>query len=277
MAACMASFAINDALIKSSSAYFPLVQAIFLRSLFTTGFLGAMAIYKRTPFRVIALSDWKLIGLRSFGEVIGAFLFLYAVFNMPLANATAILQSLPLAVTVGAAIFLKEPVGWRRYMAVGIGFLGVIIIVQPGTEGFTSISFFALAAVVFIMIRDLSTRRISRAVPSSAVSLITSACITVVSGIALAFIDWEPVTWTGISILFAASIFVICGYILSVSAVRVGEVGFVSPFRYTILIFSMILSILVFGDIPDAGMLIGSAIVVAMGIYTFYRERKVKA
>jgi drug/metabolite transporter (DMT)-like permease len=276
MAACMASFAINDALIKSSSAFFPLVQAIFLRSLFTTGFLGIMAIRKKVPFRVISKADWKLIGLRSFGEVIGAFLFLYAVFNMPLANATAILQSLPLAVTVGAAVFLKEPVGWRRYIAVLIGFTGVMIIVRPGTEGFTSISFFALSAVVFIMIRDLSTRRISRTVPSFLVSFITSVCIMGVSGIAALFIDWTPVTWEGMSILFAASIFVIAGYILSVSSVRIGEVGFVSPFRYTILIFSMILSITIFGDVPDFWMLLGSSIVVATGIYTFYRERKVK-
>ena len=235
-----------------------------------------MAIRKKVPFRVISKADWKLIGLRSFGEVIGAFLFLYAVFNMPLANATAILQSLPLAVTVGAAVFLKEPVGWRRYIAVLIGFTGVMIIVRPGTEGFTSISFFALSAVVFIMIRDLSTRRISRTVPSFLVSFITSVCIMGVSGIAALFIDWTPVTWEGMSILFAASIFVIAGYILSVSSVRIGEVGFVSPFRYTILIFSMILSITIFGDVPDFWMLLGSSIVVATGIYTFYRERKVK-
>ncbi len=277
MAACMASFAINDALIKSSSAFFPLFQAIFLRSLFTTSFLGLMALRKKVNFKGISRNDWKLIMIRSTGEIIGAYFFLYAVFNMPLANATAILQSMPLAVTVGAAIFLKEPVGWRRYMAVIVGFIGVMIIVRPGTEGFTHYSFFALAAVIFIVTRDLSTRRISKTVPSFLVSFITSACITISSAILLMFVDWQPVTLENISILFAASIFVIAGYVLSVSSVRIGEIAFVSPFRYTILIWSMILGFVVFGDIPDMWMLIGSAIVVTMGIYTFYRERKVSA
>ncbi len=277
MAACMASFAINDALIKSSSAFFPLFQAIFLRSLFTTGFLGLMALRKKVRLQGISKADWKLILLRSAGEIIGAFFFLYAVFNMPLANATAILQSMPLAVTVGAAIFLKEPVGWRRYIAVIIGFIGVMIIVRPGTEGFTHYSFYALAAVVFIVTRDLATRRISKAVPSFLVSFITSVGITISSAVMLLFVDWQPVTLENISILFAASIFVIAGYVLSVSSMRVGEIGFVSPFRYTILIWSMLLGVIVFGDIPDVWMLVGSAIVVSMGIYTFYRERKVMA
>lgn len=213
--------------------------------------------------------------LRSGGEIIGAFLFLYAVFNMPLANATSILQSMPLAVTVGAAIFLKEPVGWRRYSAVLIGFIGVMIIVRPGTDGFTHYSFFALAAVLFIVTRDLATRRISKAVPSFLVSFITSCGITISSAIMLIFVDWQPVTLQNISILFVASIFVIAGYILSVSSMRVGEIGFVSPFRYTILIWSMLLGFFIFGDVPDFWMLVGSTIVVTMGIYTFYRERKV--
>ncbi|MBL4666190.1 MAG: DMT family transporter [Sneathiella sp.] len=277
MATCMAAFGINDALIKSSSEHFTLIQTIFIRSIFTSVLLGILA-WRQRAFRVgISSQDWKLIFLRMIGEIIGAYLFLYSIFNMPLANATAILQSMPLAITLGAALFLKEDVGWRRYVAVLIGFSGVLIIVRPGTEGFNSFSFFALGAVVLFVCRDLTTRRISKTIPSSMVSFVTSIGIMVTSASLLPFIDWRPVTVENISILMAASLFVIVGYVLSVSAMRTGDIGFVSPFRYTILLWSIVLGILVFGDIPDVWTIVGSAVVVITGIYTFYRERKRQA
>lgn len=274
MATCMAAFGINDALIKSSSEHFTLVQTIFIRSIFTSVLLLIFA-WRQKAFQVdISLRDWKLIGFRMFGEIIGAYLFLYSIFNMPLANATAILQSMPLAITLGAALFLKEDVGWRRYVAVLIGFSGVLIIVRPGTEGFNSFSFFALGAVVLFVCRDLTTRRISKTIPSSMVSFVTSLGIMVTSACLLPFIEWRPVTVENTSILVAASLFVIVGYILSVSAMRTGDIGFVSPFRYTILLWSIVLGVIVFGDIPDAWTIVGSTVVVVTGTYTFYRERK---
>jgi len=196
---------------------------------------------------------------------------------MPLANATAILQSMPLAITLGGAIFLKEPVGWRRYMAVFIGFAGVMIIVRPGTDGFNTYSFFALSAVALLVLRDLTTRKISAQVNASLVSFLSSAAIMVTTGLLLPFTDWTPLTVTNTSLLLCASFFVIFGYVLSVSAMRTGEIGFVSPFRYTILLWSIVLGIFVFGDIPDRWTILGSTVVVVMGIYTFYREQKLNS
>jgi len=276
MVTCMAAFGINDALIKSSSEHFTLVQTIFIRSIFTSILLGIFA-WRQKAFRVvIAGRDWKLIFLRMVGEIIGAYLFLYSIFNMPLANATALLQSMPLAITLAAALFLKEDVGWRRYLAVLIGFGGVMIIVRPGTEGFNSFSFFALGAVVLFVCRDLTTRKISKTIPSSMVSFVTSLGIMVTSACALPLVEWQTVTLENTSILMAASLFVIVGYVLSVSAMRTGDIGFVSPFRYTILLWSILLGILVFGDIPDIWTITGSVIVVTTGIYTFYRERRLE-
>jgi len=274
MTVCMAAFGINDALMKLGSEHFSLVQAIFVRSIFTTILIGGFAWYKGAFKVSIPGKDWKLIALRVTGEVFGAFFFLTAIFNMPLANATAILQSLPLAVTLGAALFLGETVGWRRYGAILIGFAGVMIIVRPGSEGFNSYSFYALGAIVFIVLRDLSTRRISGSIPSSFVSFLTSLVIMIVTAVLLPFQDWIPLTAQNTSILFAASLFVVFGYVLSVSSVRIGEIAFVSPFRYTILLWSMVLGIFMFGDFPDTWTLVGSAVVVTMGIYTFYREQK---
>ena len=111
--------------------------------------------------------DRRLIGLRCLAEIGGTVCFLTALFHMPIANASAILQSLPLAVTLGAAIFFGEPVGWRRYVAIAIGFVGVLIIVRPGSEGFNAYALWAVAAIVFIVTRDLSTRRLSPDVPGA--------------------------------------------------------------------------------------------------------------
>ena len=127
-----------------------------------------------------AVADWKLVVLRMAAEIGATICFLTALFNMPIANATAILQSMPLAVTLAAALFLGEHVGWRRYTAITVGFIGVIIIVQPGSEGFTVYSLWAVAAVGFMVVRDLATRRMTHALPSIFVALTTSVGITVV-------------------------------------------------------------------------------------------------
>ncbi|MBL4906133.1 MAG: DMT family transporter [Sneathiella sp.] len=274
MAVCMAAFGINDALMKLASEHFSLIQAMFVRSIFTTLLLGGFAWHKKALFIAVPKKDRKLIFFRIVGEILGSFLFLTAIFNMPLANATAILQSMPLAVTLGGAVFLGEAVGWRRYLAVLIGFSAVMIIVRPGTEGFNTYSFFALAAVALLVLRDLSTRRISSQIPSSFVSFLSSAAIMLTTGFLLPFTDWVPLSVENTSLLFAASLFVIFGYVFSVSAMRIGEIGFVSPFRYTILLWSIVLGVLVFGDIPDFWTIVGSALVVVTGIYTFYREQK---
>ncbi|MEH6402537.1 MAG: DMT family transporter [Sneathiella sp.] len=275
MAACMAAFGINDALMKTASEHFSLIQAMFVRSIFTTVLLAGFAWHKGAFKVSVPPKDRVLIALRTIGEITGSFLFLTAIFNMPLANATAILQSMPLAITLGGAIFLKEPVGWRRYLAVFIGFAGVMVIVRPGTEGFNTYSFFALAAVALLVLRDLTTRKISQQVNSSLISFLSSSAIMITTGFLLPFTDWTALTVTNTSLLLGASLFVIFGYVLSVSAMRTGEIGFVSPFRYTILLWSIVLGIFIFGEIPDGWTVFGSVIVVVMGIYTFYREQKI--
>jgi drug/metabolite transporter (DMT)-like permease len=276
MSACMAAFGINDALIKASSADFSLFQAIFIRSVITTFFLFIYAWRQRAFASSLAFKDKLMIVVRIIGEICGAFMFLHAIFNMPLANATAILQSMPLAVTLAGAIFLNEPVGWRRYVAVIIGFIGVMIIVRPGTEGFNSYSFYALGAVACLVVRDLTTRQLSPSVPSSLVSFLTSAGILLASGAMLPFSKWHEVTQGGLLTVAAAAGFLIFGYVLNVSSMRIGEIAFVSPFRYTILLWSIVLGAIVFGDIPDGWTTAGSVIVVLTGIYTFYREQRAK-
>jgi drug/metabolite transporter (DMT)-like permease len=276
MAASMAGYVLNDTMVKLLSDSLSIFQVMFLRGLFATTLLGLIAWKAKSLFPAIEKSDWRFMILRLTGEIGATFCYLTALFNMPLANATAILQALPLAVTLGAALFFGEPVGWRRYLAIIIGFVGVLIIVRPGAEGFNAYSMSALAAVGFIVLRDLSTRRLPARIPSIFVALLTSVGVTVMGAVLSPAMDWELVGASELKLLGAAALFLVCGYLFSVMTMRVGEISFISPFRYSILIWAIILGIVVFGDIPDGWTVFGSTIVVLMGTYTFYRERKIQ-
>lgn len=274
MAAAMAGYGLNDALIKLSSAHLELFQAVFLRGLVATCLIALLAWRMRALRVRVPPADRPVLALRITGEIGGTICFLTALFNMPIANATAILQSLPLAITLAAALFLGERVGWRRYSAVTVGFLGVLMIVRPGSDGFNAYSLWALASVAFIVLRDLATRRLSAAVPSLLVALVTAVSITALGGLVSAFGRWNPVAAVDIAVLAAAAAFLTLGYLCSIMTMRIGEISFSSPFRYTILIWAIILGIVVFGEVPSAWTLAGAAVVVGTGLYTFYRERR---
>ncbi|MGB0853386.1 MAG: DMT family transporter [Pikeienuella sp.] len=270
----MAAFVVNDALMKSLAGDIPLFQAIFLRGLAAMALIGGLA-WARGAAKPSALAkaDRKPAFIRVCAEIGTTTCFLTALFNMPLANATAILQSTPLALTLVAAVFLREPVGWRRWTAVLIGFSGVMLIVRPGAEGFNSAAYWALGAVGFIIIRDLATKRLSPATPSLSITLMTAIAITCLGGVVSCFQEWEPVTNTTLIILALSACFLFVGYLFSVMTMRVGDMAFVSPFRYTILIWALILGAVVFGEVPGPLTLLGAAIVAGTGLYTFYRER----
>jgi len=276
MSASMAAFVLNDAIIKIAAENLSIFQVMFIRGLFTTAMIAMIAYYKKASFKVISKADWKILTLRMVGELGATTCFLTALFNMPLANATSILQSLPLAITLGAAVFLREPVGWRRYMAIIIGFLGILIIVRPGSDGFNSYSIWAIGAVGFVVLRDLSTRRLSQETPSILVALITAIGVTLAGAVLSPTMEWHVVTNKSVWLLLVAAAFLMFGYMFSVITMRIGEISFVSPFRYTALVWAILLGYLVFGDIPDKWTLIGSCIIVVMGCYTFYREHKLR-
>lgn len=275
MSISVAAFVVNDTTMKLVAEHLGIFQAIFLRGIFTSLLLAGLCLYKGHLAYRVPKGDRLLICLRLVGEIGGAIFYLTALFHMPIANATAILQALPLAVTLAGAVFLSETVGWRRYFAIAAGFIGVLMVVRPGSDGFNEFSIYAIIAVLFIVLRDLSTRRLSAAVPSLFVSLLTSIAVMIVGAILALTADWQPVTVEGVSLLAMASLFIIFGYLFSVMAMRVGDISFTSPFRYTILIWAIILGFFVFGDIPDTWTILGSLIIVGSGVYTFYRERHV--
>ena len=274
MMGSMAAFTINDTCVKATHGALPLLQLLTLRGLVSSLLLYLLARHLGALHLRMARRDAVLLALRCVAEVAAAYFFLTALMNMPLANVTAVLQVLPLTVTLGAALFFGETVGWRRALAIALGFGGMLLIVRPGPEGFSLHAIYALAAVGCVTVRDLTTRRMSAEVSSMTVTLASALAVFVAAGLASAWVDWVPLTVKTASLIGASSFFVMLGYLLSVLVMRVGEVSFVAPFRYTGLIWALGLGWAVFGHWPEPLTLLGAAIVAAAGLFTFYRGRK---
>ena len=276
MTGAMVTFTINDAFTKSLGDVIPLSQLLFLRGIGVTLCLLVMARLLGQLRFDLPRRDWGIMWLRAGGEIGGAYFFITALFHMPIANVSAILQVLPLSVSLAGALFMGEALGWRRLVAILIGFGGVMLIVRPGGADFNAYSLYALASVACVTMRDLVVRRLSPVVPSLMVSLIASVGITAFAGVASLAEDWQPMTAWESARLGGATVFVIFGYIFSVAAMRVGEIGFVAPFRYTSLLTALLLGLLIFGEVPSALTLAGAGIVVATGIFTLLRERRLR-
>jgi S-adenosylmethionine uptake transporter len=277
MTASMGSFTLNDVFVKLLAEDMPLFQIVFLRSVLTA-ILLAMAAAAMGQLRLRpGPGDRARLTWRTLFEIATMVAFLYALVNMPIANATAILAALPLSVTLAAAVFLKEPLGWRRMSAVLVGFVGVMLIVQPGTDGFNAFSLSAMLAVLFITGRDLVTRGMGPGLPSLGVALVTAIGVGAVSLVLSLFQTWAPVDLRGAFFIACSSFFIIGGYLFSIMVMRVGEVAVVAPFRYTGLVFALIFGLLFFAEWPNAMALLGAVVVVATGIYTILRERALAA
>lgn len=277
MIASMAAFTLNDAVMKLMAGQVPLFQLVFLRGAMTTVAVGFLLLLLGQFTRGLDNKDWGWIALRTAAEVAATFFFLSALFNMPIANVTAILQALPLTITLAAAIFLQEPVGWRRVTAIVIGFLGVLLVVRPGAADFNAYSLYALAAVGCVTVRDLATRKLSPKTPSVLVMFINSLAVTLVFGSVTFASPWVPMTSETIGLTVTAAILIVGAYLFSIMVMRVGEIAFVAPFRYTGLLWAMLLGLVLFGEWPDTVTLLGAAIIVASGLFMFYREASLRA
>ena len=278
MALSMLGYVFNDTFIKLVGNDLGLFQSIFIRGIFASILIALIAWHRDALVPdggIINTVRNKSLIVRVLAEVAGTFFFIKALFNMPIANVTAILQVLPLTITLGAAVFFGEAVGWRRYLAILVGFIGVLLIVQPGSDGFNIFALSALAATVCVTIRDLATKNLPTTTNSVFVSMCTAFAIFAFGAIGTLFEPWQAVKASHVALLFFASIALVAGYIFSVLCMRSGEVSFTSPFRYSILIWALLIGYFVFGDVPDLLTLVGAVVIVASGLFTFYRERVV--
>jgi len=275
MMACMSAFVLNDAFVRLAGDSLPLAQILFLRGVLTTLILLTFAIYLGTfKVGVIKKDKWKIF-FRSVAEALTAYFFLTAVLNMPFANVTALLQILPMTVTLGASLVFKERVGAIRIVLIIIGFLGVILIINPSSDGFNLYSGYALMSVILITIRDLITRKLSVEVPTLLPTVSASFGVLLFSIILLAKTPMQPLSIQNSFFIISAAFFIIFGYYTAVLVMRVGDISVVSPFRYSAIIFALILGTIFFKEWPDLTALIGICIVTAAGGFLLYKNHAI--
>jgi len=271
MLVAMASFACGDSLMKLASVDLPTGELVWLRAL---GMASVSFVYALVTgaFR----NAWRMVAppmlLRALGDVGGAISFQSALARMAFADLIAIIQANPLLVTAASAVFLAERVGWRRWTAAAVGLMGVLLIVRPGTSAFTWWSILALLSVLFSTLRDVSTKCIDRAVPAVLIIWVSSTAVGI-GGLLLAF--FEEWVWPEPMVLLqvmGAGAFSLTGHVCIIAAVRKGDLSAVAPFRYSIVIWALILGFLIWGTLPDMLTLLGMLIVTSAGLYTFHRE-----
>jgi drug/metabolite transporter (DMT)-like permease len=278
MVLAMAGFAVEDMFIKLMADRVPIGEILTFLGLGGALVFGIVVWLQGRPLLTRDMLCLPIL-LRGIGEMVGTIGFVSAFVLTEISTASAIFQATPLAVAMGAAIFLGEPVGWRRWSAIGVGLCGVLLIIRPGMAGFEPLSLLALLAVVALSMRDLATRRVPKSISSMKLSCLGFAVIAP-AGIGMMLFtgqDWVPMAPRDIAYMGGALGIGLFAYYAIVAAMRLGDVGFVTPFRYTRLIFALVVGMTVFGEDPDTLTLVGAAIIVASGIYTVWRERNSRA
>lgn len=273
MAFAMATFALEDMFVKSASSVLPVGEILILFGLGGTICFSLLTLKRNESiFHPEILS--RPILVRAVCEVIGRLFFTLAIAFTPLSSASAILQATPLVVVLGASVFFNEQVGWRRWLAIVTGFVGVLMILRPGMDGFEPASLFALIGTLGFAGRDLATRAAPPELSNMQLG-VYGFFILIPTGIALmpftGGLAWPDMA-SGLKILGATAFGVTAYYALTI-AMRTGEVSVVTPFRYTRLVFALIIGVIVFAERPDAMTLCGSAIIVFSGVYSLLKSR----
>lgn len=271
MVLAMASFVVNDSLVKSIGRSLPVGELIAIRGALSIAFLAAIAAWSGV-LRDIWQAAAPPVLIRALLDMAGTLAFVTALMHMPIANLTAITQSVPLAVTLLSVVFLGERVGIRRTAAIMAGFLGVLLIVRPAPSTFTLYDGLAFLIVFAVAARDVMTKRIPAHVPIFVVALANAVFVTLgglLAGLAEGFV--RPGLWQ-IATLAAAAIFLASGYLLMVATLRLGDLSGTAPFRYSVLVFAILSGVFVFGEVPDLWASLGMVLIVAAGLYAAHRE-----
>lgn len=277
MVLAMAAFAAEDALLKALSGSIPTGQLLAVIGFAGMVVFGIWIAVGPEGLRLRTLLRPQVV-IRNLCEGVCAVTFVTALATGDLSIASAILQAQPLLMTLGAALFLGEQVGWRRWLSIAVGFAGVLLIVKPGTASFEVSSIFAVIAVMTLAVRDLITRRLPPEVGSGLLSAGAFGSMGA-AGLVLLILGGQSavVPTPGQGALMAATLcFGLLGYITMVIATRIAEIAVIAPFRYSRLLFALLLAVGVFRERPDALTLTGAALIAGAGIYSMWREARLR-
>ncbi len=271
----MGLFTIGDALIKFLSNDLPVGQIIFIRGLMVCLlFVALLKIKKQQILPRACWNRWNL--LRAFFELSVACFYLTGLVLLPLATAVILVFSSPIMLTILAALILKEKVGWRRWSAVVVGFIGVVFVADLQQVSLDSWAvLMPLIAAFLTALRDIYVRNIPNVLSSTQVAF-TTAWLVTLGGLATLPFGWEAVTLTHFGLMAAASAFILAAYLTYIVTTRIGELSFIAPFKYTSIPLAMLMGYLVWGDIPTTNSYIGTAIIVASGMFILVRSRNKK-
>lgn len=274
MVAAMAGFALEDAFLKQAADAVPIWQVLVL-----FGFGGAVGFAGLALWRGEAILHRDVMSLpmrlRAVFEVTGRLFYVLAIALTPLSSATVILQATPLVVVAGAAMFFGEQVGWRRWSAIFVGLAGVVVIVQPTGDSFSVLSLLAVLGMLGFAGRDLTSRAAPASLSTNVLGVYGFLSI-ILAGLLYRF--WEGAPWLapdrGTAACMAGAVILgIFAYSALMKAMRTGEVSAVTPFRYTRLLFGVGLGVAAFGEHPDQNVWLGSALIVASGLFILWRGR----
>ena len=271
----MGVFILNDTLTKTVAKELPGGEVVMLRSVIAV-LLILPIVHFTCGLGVVLRSYSRPLLVRNVSEIFSITLYLSALFNLPIANVTAMLQTQPLAMTAAAALFLKEKVGWRRWTAAVVGLAGVMLIVRPGTEAFSWWYVSALVSIVFVTARDMATRFIAPTTPTLVITLLTALTGMLAGGLMGLNETWIVPSIDAVVRMALAAVFVLIGYYTLIEAWRWGEVSAIAPFRYSVMLWAILFGYLLLGEVPDMWTLAGSAIVISAGLYTFLREQHLR-
>lgn len=275
MVLAMGSFVINDTCIKLIGTLLPVGELVAVRGALAACFIAAICASQGVLAHAPLMFS-RIVSIRALLDLLGTLLFITALMHMEIANLTAILQAVPLAVAVFSVVFLKEKIGWRRSVAIAAGFIGVLLIVKPAPQTFSLYEALALAIVFSLAIRDIITRRIPARIPTLIIALANALFVTA-GGIVLAFAEgfvW-PEPWQ-FGLLVVSAFFLGIGYMFMVATLRLGDLSATAPYRYTIVLFAIVSGIAVFGEFPDSYAYLGMGLIVAAGLYAAHREAKLR-
>jgi drug/metabolite transporter (DMT)-like permease len=272
MLMAMSFFIVNDTLLKLASATLPPGQIMAVRGLFATAVALCIVAAMGQLGGVRKLAS-PFAMLRACLEAVVAFLFISSLSHLPIAIITAIVQSTPLIMTAAMVMLGMERVRWRRWSAIAIGFLGVLVIVRPGPEGLNVYALVALVTAVLVAGRDLATRFVPSDVPSTVVALASTAAVGLAGVLAGIGETWQPLGGREMSYIIGAGVLVTLGNLANIMAFRGTDVSVVSPFRYSVILWAIVLGIVVFGELPDPTAFLGIALIAGSGVYTIHRER----
>ncbi|MDO6564280.1 DMT family transporter [Amphritea sp. 1_MG-2023] len=276
MVVAMAAFAVEDMLVKAAAETMAISVILML-----FGFGGMLIFMLLTRKRGEAVIHPAILSrpilMRAVCEIVGRMSFALAITLTALSNASAILQATPLIAMLGAALFFGEKIDLKRWLAVLIGFVGVLMIIRPGLAGFEAASLFAVIATLGFAGRDLATRAAPLVLSNMQLG-VYGFFVLIPAGIVLQLYNGDAFQLNGVGLaqVGGAIFFGVLAYNALTIAMRTGDVSVVSPFRYTRLLFALLLGVFVFGERPDMITLSGSLLIVLSGVYTLLHSRRIK-